>query len=691
MRGFFARSFRRPINYRSRFTFRISLTRGIITAAMKRFASPSRRALLDSPTPALLILLLAFALRVFHLGANAIWWDESLSLYRATRDLPTILANTIQIQTILTTDLQPPLYFLILHFLVPAFGISEFALRFLSVVANVGSVALLYALGCRWFSRTIGLIAAFLGAMSPFWVWYSQEARPYALVLFWSLLAMYALANALERRETQPNSEGSVRALQRPRSTSSKWFFVYVLAAIAALYTNYYAVFLFPFHVFYIFLQTCSLKKTFLPVLPAVSAIFLLPIIQRGAAGNVNSGPSFVPLDIILRDLVHSFSVGITAEPSQLFWLDVAMLALFFIGIVLPISNLQLPTSNSSITSYPLRFMLLAFLLLPTLIIFLASYLRPLYQNSRYLIAWSPAWYLGIGLGINFLSRLSRYFAPIAFLVFLIGALISLNNLYFNPRYAKDDHRAWAESLRERARAGDYLILDSPHTEELFNYYARGIVPYATLPFLADSGAMGYDADRVAIHDALALNRRVWFLSMHVPFDDPEARIEKLLSQEGVLLDREQFRGSSTSISLSLFTQSLPTATLDQISNRTNFLFDSHLRLLGFDLPKEIKPGTRGVVKLFWQLDEPAGEDYGVSLRLLDESGARLGQRDAVPLGNASGSSSWTVGKIVMDARDLPLAVETRPGIYRVQIQVYHSATGNGIGDAIILGDVMVR
>lgn len=647
---------------------------------MKTFVP--RRSLLNSPEPLLLILLLAFVLRTFHLGENAIWWDESLSLYRAALDLPTLFANTIQIQNILTTDLQPPLYFLFLHFLIVLFGTSEFALRFLSVIANVASIPLLYCLGRRWFSSMVGLIAAFAAALSPFWVWYAQEARPYALVLLWSLLAMYALA-----RSFSPH----LQTVQDPRSADGReglragmWRRGYVLATIAALYTNYYAVFLLPFHVIYIFFQTRSLKKCLLPTLPALAVIFLLPIVARGAAGNVNSGPSFVDLDVILRDLLHSFSVGITLDAPQTRWIDGTMLILFIFGMLLSYSG-------APFSHFVFRVSLVAFLLVPTLALFALSYFRPLYQNSRYLIAWSPAFYLGIALGIGTLGHTLKPLALPGIAIIMYGAILSLNNLYFDPNYAKDDHRAWAESLRERAHPDDYLILDSPHTEELFKYYARGVVPYATLPILTDSGANSYDTDRLAVHDALALNSRVWFLSMHVPFDDPEARIEKLLSQEGVLLDRTQFRGSSTSISLSLFAQSLPTAALSDIPNRTDFLFDSRLRLLGWAAPKEITPVTRGVVRLFWQLDEPAGEDYGVSLRAIDPSGARVGQGDAIPLGNAAGSSSWAVGKILVDDHDLPIAADTVPGDYRVQIQVYHSATGNPIGDAVILGDVTVR
>ncbi len=127
------------------------------------------------------ILLLAFGPRVYRLGALAIWWDESLSVYRATRDVAAILSNTILIQQAITYDTLPPLYFVLLHFLVGVAGTTEFALRFLSLAANMATLPLLYALGRRWFSPGVGLLAAGMGALSPFYVSYAQEARPYTL------------------------------------------------------------------------------------------------------------------------------------------------------------------------------------------------------------------------------------------------------------------------------------------------------------------------------------------------------------------------------------------------------------------------------------------------------------------------------------------------------------------------------
>ena len=629
-----------------------------------------------------LIVLLAFALRVYRLGAQAIWWDESLSVYRATRELGAVLANTILIQNVVTTDTVPPLYFLLLHFLVPVFGTTEFAMRFFSLAANVATIPLLYVLARRLLTLThsplscspglrtgegpgVGVIAALLGALSPFYVWYAQEARPYALVLFWSTLAVYALVRAF-----------SIRLSVSPQAI--RWVAVYILAAIAALYTHYYAIFLIPFHVVLIAALVWRKQRAWvaLPAVPLASAFLLIPLVRSSVAGNVDTGPDFVPFDIILRDLLNSFTVGITVDFAQAIWIDVLMLGLFVIGII-------------RITNYELRITitLLSYFFIPILGVFAASYFRPIYQNSRYLIAISPAFYLGVAAGMTALARRWRILAVPALGVFLVGATISLNNLYFDPRYGKDDHRAWAESLRERVRPGDFLILDSPHTEELFQYYARDLLPWQSLPIL---NAASPEADLAAIRDAYRNNARVWFLEMDVSFDDPNARVAKLLNENGVLLDRVNFRATSTELALSLFVPSLPVAKAEEIAHPLEVAFAGNLRLCGYDAPPTFQRGQRGVVQLFWQVDEPVGEDYAVSLRLSDNAGTILAQWDSVPLGNRAGSSTWPSKAILMDAYDLPIPPDARPGRYYLQVVPYHAATGNALGDVVTLGEILI-
>lgn len=617
------------------------------------------------------MLLLALAVRLYRLEAQALWWDESLSVYRATRDLGTVLSNTILIQNLVTVDTLPQLYFVLLNVWVRAAGISEFALRFFSVFANVATLPLIYVLARRWLNQSAAGVAMGLGTLSPFYVWYAQEARPYALVLFWSTLAIYALTRTLDSR-------------------SRVWRITYLLAATASLYTHYYSLFLLPFHSILIAIaRRPNLKRAWigLPLLPLIGAIFLLPQILASLAGNVNWGPVFVPLQTILLDLLNSFSVGVTADLNAVWWIDGVLLIVFILGLF---QNLKPQISNSKSQIWDLRFGILAFayLLVPVLGVFVASFVRPLYQNSRYLISISPAFYLGVAAGITILRWRWQWLAIPAIAVYLLGAIISLNNWYFNPQFGKDDHRGWAASLRERVLPGDFLILDSPHTEELYRYYADDLVPMMTLPILRADGQPSPDADWAAVRQAYRQHPRVWFLALHVPFDDPHQRIETLLQQEGMLIDQAQFAGTSTAITLSLFMPTLPVAQPGDIPHPRDIAFAGHLRLRGYAAPTSLRTDQPNLIKLFWQLDEPVGEDYAVSLRLVDDAGQVVLQHDAILLGNRAGTSTWRANQIVVETRAISLTRPLGAGKYALQVVPYHIRTGNALGDVITLASI---
>ena len=113
------------------------------------------------------------------------------------------------------------LYYLLLHFWL-MMGSSEGFIRGLSVLFSVATVPLLYALGTRLFGRATGLLAAWLLAINAYHVRYAQEARGYALVVFFSVLASWLL----------------VRNLQEP--SSAKWKKPYAAACALATYSHFF-------------------------------------------------------------------------------------------------------------------------------------------------------------------------------------------------------------------------------------------------------------------------------------------------------------------------------------------------------------------------------------------------------------------------------------------------------------------
>lgn len=664
------------------------------------------RALFTSPRLWLMILLLvALALRLYHLGSMSIWWDESLSYERATRDLPAILSGVIQIQRVTTRDLHPPLYFLLLHFALAAFGSGEFALRVLSTFANVLTVALVYPLTVRSArlgrlrnAVLIGLVAALFAAVSPFYVWYSQEARPYALVLLWSLLALYALLRFAERDVV------SAAPSALSRLVSYRYLVLYFVALGAMLATHYLSFLLLPFHAVVARVFGGRRRET-----RALAALLLLAfggalvIVPGGAAqltGSDEGGARFVPFFIMLRDVLNSFAVGVTANLDQVALLDLALIGLWFLGVAWTVR----PRGRDG----RLAAFLLAFLFLPPMALQLGSYLRPLYLNSRHLITASPAFYIGLALGtVGLADRLRGRRWPAVRQALAMGALtavvvggaaFSLNNLYFNPAYAKDDHRSWAAFLRGRARPGDLVVLNAPQAETVYRYYAPVNLEWISLPNIGLPQAQAERQDFSAVVNAYRNHGRIWYLELHRPVADPTNHIYNLLARFGTWLDKNRFSGTSTQISLQEIVRDPPVPKEPpEIEHPLPATFGDNLHLLGYDAPTAMTAGAHETVKLYWRLDHASGEDYGVTVRLVDANGMPWGQWSSIPVGNLFPVSKWPAGRAVVEQHLLPVEPGTPPGTFRLELSAYRAATNEPLPIAeyprgvITLGEVRVE
>jgi 4-amino-4-deoxy-L-arabinose transferase-like glycosyltransferase len=170
------------------------------------------------PVTLLLLILVGGALlRVYTLAAESFYFDEAYSVWAARH-------SVIWLVSLSTQRIFPPLYYLLLHFWL-VLGESEFAVRLLSVVLGLGSIVAIYTLAKQLFDTRVGLLSAFLLAISPLHLWFSQEARMYMLVLTLSLCSANFLLLALR--------EGR------------RWHWLaYVLTTALAMNTHYFTLFL---------------------------------------------------------------------------------------------------------------------------------------------------------------------------------------------------------------------------------------------------------------------------------------------------------------------------------------------------------------------------------------------------------------------------------------------------------------
>jgi len=122
------------------------------------------------------------------LGSESFWFDELETWYRSDRaDLADLLVNCF------LTEAHPPLSYILDHYLIKAFGASEIVLRLPSVLFGTLSIVAMFFLGKRLFSAREGLYGAALIAFMQVPVYYSQEARMYSMMIFWTIVCLYFL------------------------------------------------------------------------------------------------------------------------------------------------------------------------------------------------------------------------------------------------------------------------------------------------------------------------------------------------------------------------------------------------------------------------------------------------------------------------------------------------------------------
>jgi 4-amino-4-deoxy-L-arabinose transferase-like glycosyltransferase len=166
-----------------------------------------------------LVIVAGAALRFATLDVQSLWYDEAVTAQLLRMDLSGLL------HAIGDSESTPPLYYVLGWLWAQLFGTGEAGLRSLPALLGTATIPVAWALGRRLGGDRAALVGAGLVALNPLLVWFSQEARAYALL---ALLA--ALAALLW-----------LRALERPSAGRAALWSVVAALAVA---THYYAIFL---------------------------------------------------------------------------------------------------------------------------------------------------------------------------------------------------------------------------------------------------------------------------------------------------------------------------------------------------------------------------------------------------------------------------------------------------------------
>jgi mannosyltransferase len=680
------------------------------------------------------LTLLAFALRLYAIDAKGIWWDESLSLFRAVHDVPYILSGRIDIQGVTTIDQHPPLYFVLLHGVLRLAGESDLALRWISLLAATLIVPLLYALGSRVADHRAGVWAALWGALSPFYLWYAQEARMYTLVTMLGLAATYCLWRASQSAHVW------------------RWLGAYALVAAASVATHYMAAPLVATHALlalalglpgrlgirprWLWIGTAAVGLVAgLLALDYASHLFAEPVYGR----------SFVPLSGILIDALNAYTLGISVRFRQVWPWELAYLAVFLVGvaatIVAAIVAARRATGPGAPRPWAVAVLLLGQILLPIGALWVFSLRTSFYMGSRYIMVYSPSFYLGLGMGMRALHGRGRVLTTVAAIVLVAGMAYSTQRYFGHAEYAaKEDHRGAAQLVTRLERPGDAIILTAPENEYAFRHYYRGaldIIPLPYPPLAAASGAppegrdMHITTPQGELRLASALNRealaaelaaiasrydRLWLVSCRPQWSDPEERVRGWLD-EHLFLDLRTYLpsyGSGVTVAAYLtqppIREAAASAAWAAVRPLTRVdglaLLESTLSYLGPEgeavvldgasAPRAPLPGGRVLAaRLTWRVEAPL-RNVKHSLRLVDAQGGVWAQQDDRPLYNEP-TAGWPLGAVVQHVASVTVPIGAPPGNYTLELVLYHEddltplpvAAGNG-ETSLRLGEVAV-
>jgi mannosyltransferase len=412
-----------------------------------------------------LITLFAAALRFYKLGEWSFWIDEIFTINHAMAHFSTpelILQNTpptrnwVPVSVILTAQV------------LNALGVSEWSARLASTVIGIVTIPILYIPTKKMFGSHVALLAMLLLAVSPWHIFWSQNARFYtSLMLFYSL-ALFAFYFGIE--EDEP-----------------KYLFLFFILVYLATSERLMALFIFPAVVFYL------------------AALWILKF-EKPKGINIRN-ITIIGLPILIGGLVELYSRIVKGE-SRFFadfnWftqyqIDDPFRLLVFIG-----NNLGIPLmvmaifSGIILVSKKSRPGLLMFVSAVGILNLLVISNIFIFTKDRYMFVTLFSWIILMVIGISEIAYgLKGNFRWLTLGFFLVFFAHAANDalLYYHANHG--NRLQWKSAfsiVKERVEEEDVIVAFWP---EFDSYYIdREITAYA----------------EVSVNTLLESDKRYWFV-----------------------------------------------------------------------------------------------------------------------------------------------------------------------------------
>lgn len=406
----------------------------------------------------MLILALSLVLRLVAIN-QSFWLDEAIGAL-AVRDFSYegILAN------FLLSDNHPPLYYLFLKFWTNIFGYSEISIRTPSLLFGVATVWIAFLIGKKIIKgKTFPVIAALFIATSPFHIYYSQEARMYAMAGFWAALTVHAFLKTFDSK-----------------ASKTVWI-VFSFAITALVFTDYVPVFLLP--VFWImgFCRRTSrnwwrlFALSHMPIL--VLGFLWLPTFniqrQKGAWllatlpswRRVAGGANFKQLALVWM----KFTLGrVSLQPKKLYYGLIGIFSIPF-GLAFFLAFRYLLGFRKKVFQSK-SFLIFLWFFVPLFLGLLASFLFPAFIYFRFLYI-VPAFYLLLALGISKISK--PVIRKLSILLVIMANFVGLTSYYFDHKQQRENWRSAVQLVDSKIKNDEVVLFSYPNPFSPYRWYSK--------------------------------------------------------------------------------------------------------------------------------------------------------------------------------------------------------------------------
>ncbi len=628
-----------------------------------------------SVTPILLlVLLLGWGLRLYRLAGQSFWYDEGYAVYVAGRSPTEALFWS-------SRDVVPPLHTALLSLWLPLGGWNEFGARFLSAWMGALAVVALMRMATDLHTRRAGWIAGLLAAISPFYVWYSQDARMYATQAGLGFLATAVL----------------IRALRRPERRR-RWGAVALLDAMA-LYAQTTGGFQIAFHGLVVLAAALpgrqrwerkgergwergwerlrrgggALACALIMWLPWV--IYALPFWRQ----NAGYWPGQLHWSFILSQAWRGFVTG-EVMPTSLSTITVWVWGLAGVGGLAALAALRGRAGWCTVL------FLSAYFVAPMALMAWSFHHIPKF-SPRYLILASPPVFLTPALGVAALTkhRGALRLVGISMLITLTAtAALGLFHWYADPAFAKSDFRAAARRVQAEIAPDETVLLVPGHTFPVWQFYfgPTGWHALPDDPILDVRHVLHYRDVAPRLNAILAESGGVWLVEWEPWVADPTDIVVALLEQIG---DEQPIASSPHGIRLRhyrLNRERLPLPTEPAVTATTEgATLDLPLLLRGCALPFSLPGDSLLVTDCYWQSMDNLPLHLSVSARLVDTEENEWGRADAPISGPYLVAGRWPTDQPVLGRYTVQPLAGIPPGdFYRLRLTLYEpDGTSHGM------------